>query len=116
MLRIGAPLGFGHRPLRPPIATFRNQYPDLRVHLELDDNVVDLLQTGTDPAIRDGQPQDSSRIGRELAPNHRLLCAAPDYLDWHDRPQHPTTCASMPASCSASANRRTGSSRAAACG
>ncbi|TBW03916.1 hypothetical protein E0E52_13330 [Azotobacter chroococcum] len=36
-LRIGAPLGFGHRPLRPPIATFRNQYPDLRVHLELEE-------------------------------------------------------------------------------
>jgi DNA-binding transcriptional LysR family regulator len=116
LLRIGAPFSFGRSPLLPPIATFRNQYPDLRVHLELDDNLVDLLQTGTDPAIRDGQPQDSSRIGRELAPNHRLLYAAPDYLDWHGRPQHPTTCASMPASCSASANRRTGSSRAAACG
>ncbi|OHC11055.1 MAG: hypothetical protein A2002_00875 [Pseudomonadales bacterium GWC1_66_9] len=37
LLRIGAPLGFGHRPLRPPIATFRNQYPDLRVHLELEE-------------------------------------------------------------------------------
>ncbi|MFB8830214.1 LysR family transcriptional regulator [Azotobacter sp. CWF10] len=89
LLRISAPFGFGRRHLVPLIATFRNRYPDLRVRLELDDNLVDLVQEGVDLAIRYSQPQDSSLIGRELAPNHRLLCAAPDYLDWHGRPQHP---------------------------
>ncbi|TBU97144.1 LysR family transcriptional regulator [Phytopseudomonas dryadis] len=89
LLRISAPFGFGRRQLIPLIATFRKQYPELRIQLNLGDALVDLLEHEVDIAIRFGTPADSSLIARQLAPNNRVLCASPSYLDWHGRPTHP---------------------------
>lgn len=52
LLRTGAPLGFGRRPLLPPIATSRNQSPDLRVHLELEERTGREEIAGRPPACR----------------------------------------------------------------
>ncbi|TBU76285.1 LysR family transcriptional regulator [Phytopseudomonas daroniae] len=89
LLRISAPFGFGRRQLIPLIATFRKQYPELRIQLNFGDALVDLLEHEVDIAIRFGMPADSSLIARQLAPNNRVLCASPSYLDWHGRPTHP---------------------------
>lgn len=89
LLRVSAPFGFGRRRLLPLLATFRKQYPELRIQLNLGDALVDLLEHEVDVAIRFGKPADSSLIARQLAPNHRILCASPSYLDWHGRPQQP---------------------------
>ncbi|TBV08514.1 LysR family transcriptional regulator [Phytopseudomonas dryadis] len=89
LLRISAPFGFGRRQLIPLIATFRKQYPELRIQLNLGDALVDLLEHEVDIAIRFGTPADSSLIARQLAPNNRVLCASPSYLDWYGRPTHP---------------------------
>jgi len=70
----------GRQKLVPIIAAFMIQYPKIRVNLQLEDQIVDLIASQTDVAIRSAPMADSSLIARKLTDNHNLIVAAPDYL------------------------------------
>ena len=89
-LRVTAPLALGRRRIAPLLADFSALHPGLQVQLDLTDTVLDLVESGTDVAIRFGGLDDSSYISRPLAPNHRVLCASPAYLQRNGVPTHPT--------------------------
>lgn len=89
LLRITAPGELGRQWLAPLIAAFQERYPQVTVELTLTDAVVDLLASGHDVAVRYGALADSSLVARELAPNYRVLCAAPAYLARHGEPRTP---------------------------
>jgi DNA-binding transcriptional LysR family regulator len=86
LLKITAPHSFGRRRLVPLLAQFGILHPELRVHLQLTDDVLDLIAGGFDLAIRYGELRDSGMVARELLPNRRILCASPDYLRRHGQP------------------------------
>lgn len=88
-LRITAPASFGRMHLVPSLKDFLNAYPDLKLDLRLSDNIVDLVEGGFDIAIRNSKLTDSTLIARKLAPDKRIICAAPDYLKQHGTPQTP---------------------------
>ncbi|HSG89386.1 MAG TPA: LysR family transcriptional regulator [Pseudomonadales bacterium] len=88
-LSITCPVDFGTDHLVPRIAAFRERYPGLRIRLSLDDQVVNLVESGFDLAIRMGTLADSSLIARRLAEAPLYLCASPAYLDRHGRPETP---------------------------
>lgn len=79
-LRISAPTSFGRLHIAPFLAEFLKLYPDLRLDLQLSDRFVDIVREGFDIAIRVGDLPDSSLVARRLAPNHRVICASPDYI------------------------------------
>jgi DNA-binding transcriptional LysR family regulator len=89
LLRITAPGEFGRRWLAPIAAAFQELHPQVTIQLELLDAVVDLLDSGIDLGIRYGALADSSLVARELAPNYRVLCASPAYLQRHGEPRTP---------------------------
>lgn len=89
LLRMTAPGDFGRRWVAPILGDFQRLHPQLSVQLELTDAVVDLLAHGLDLAVRFGSLADSSLVARPLAPNYRVLCAAPAYLQAHGVPAHP---------------------------
>jgi DNA-binding transcriptional LysR family regulator len=89
LLRVTAPGELGRQRIAPLVARFQALYPQLRVQLELTDAVLDLLGGGLDVAIRFGRLADSSMVARPLAPNYRVLCAAPAYLERHGEPRQP---------------------------
>lgn len=86
-LHLTAPTGFGRRHLVPALSRFTREYPELRVQLALTDTVEDLAKGGFDLAIRYGEPLDSRMVARRLAPNRRVLCASPDYLQRKGAPR-----------------------------
>lgn len=88
-LRVNAPMSFGQLHVAPALPDFLAAYPELSVEMQLSDRTVDLIEEGFDLAIRIGQLRDSSLIARRLAPMHRVVCAAPAYLEARGRPQHP---------------------------
>ncbi len=80
VLKLTAPNGFGRRHVVPAVRSFQQAHPGVRVHLSLRDELVDLIGDGVELALRYGALDDSRLVARELAPNRRILCAAPEYL------------------------------------
>src|SRR3546814_17494618 len=66
-----------------------NRNPEVQVQMLVADRLVDLVEEGVDLAIRIAQLKDSSLIARKLAPNHRKLVAAPEYLAKWGAPARP---------------------------
>ena len=86
VLRISAPAVMGRRWIAPMIPAFREHYPDIEVRLQLTDRVADLVDEEIDVAIRRGYLRDSTLIARRIAPDFRVACAAPAYLEKHGTP------------------------------
>lgn len=89
VLRVSSPVALGRRWVGPALARFAAAHPAVTVQLSLSDTLVDLLEGGYDCAVRIGGPPDSRLVARRLADNRRIVCAAPDYLARHGRPQTP---------------------------
>jgi LysR family transcriptional activator of dmlA len=89
LLRVNATLGFGRSHVAPLISRFVRKYPQVEVQLQLSVNPPALTEDTFDVCIRFGAPPDARVIARHLAPNRRLLCAAPAYLAKHGIPKVP---------------------------
>ncbi|HXP96325.1 MAG TPA: LysR family transcriptional regulator [Telmatospirillum sp.] len=86
LLRVTAPIAFGRKILAPLVPAMLRAHPELRIDLEMNDAVVDIVSTGVDVAIRVAPLRDSGLIARRLAGSPRVLCAAPRYLADHGAP------------------------------
>jgi DNA-binding transcriptional LysR family regulator/uncharacterized protein YjbJ (UPF0337 family) len=89
VLRINIPGAFGRRHVMPHLPDFLAAYPDISVDATLTDATVNLIETGTDVAIRIGTLADSSLVARHLAPHRRALVASPGYLALQPPPLAP---------------------------
>ena len=79
-MRLNVPASFGRLHVLPYLPEFAANYPDIRLDITFTDTMVDIIDTGTDLAIRTGTLADSRLIARKLAPHRRLLCASPSLL------------------------------------
>jgi DNA-binding transcriptional LysR family regulator len=86
VLRLTAPSVFGQSIVLAVLPALLEQHPELRVDLEVSDRLVDIVAQGLDLALRVAPLADSQLIARQVAPNPRVLCAAPAYLARHGRP------------------------------
>jgi DNA-binding transcriptional LysR family regulator len=89
LLRVNATLGFGRSHVAPLISRFVRKYPQVEVQLQLSVNPPALTDDSFDVCIRFGAPPDGRIIAKYVAPNRRLLCAAPAYLARHGTPKVP---------------------------
>ena len=89
-LRLSAPIAFGVRHLAPLLATLAERHPRLEIDLSLSDRLVDLVAERFDVAVRMGSLEDSSLVGRRIAPVRAGLVASTAYLAAHGRPQAPS--------------------------
>ena len=90
LLRISAPAVLGEVHVGAMAAAFQDAFPDVRVDLDASDRLVDLVEEGFDVAIRIADTlEDSTLVVRRLAPEQRLLCASPTYLQRRGTPRTP---------------------------
>lgn len=83
-LRVASASLFASLHLVGPIATFRQEHPDVDVDLRLDDRFINLVEDGLDLAIRIIEtPPDSSLVARRLATTTHHLLASPAFLKAH---------------------------------
>ncbi|MCB1503702.1 MAG: LysR family transcriptional regulator [Hyphomicrobiaceae bacterium] len=80
VLKVTAPTAFSRLHIAPHLPAFLARYPEIEIDMHLTDNFVDIIRDGFDVAIRIGELRDSTLVARKLAPDHRVLCAAPRYL------------------------------------
>jgi DNA-binding transcriptional LysR family regulator len=85
-LTVSAPAGFGRQHVASLIPAFLAEHKEVKVTLNLNDRVVDLIGEGVDVAIRIAALSDSNLIGVKLADNKRVVVASPDYLKRNGKP------------------------------
>lgn len=79
-LRVTATVGIGSYWLAPRLRLFTDLYPDIRIHLILDDGELDLVHRQADVALRMRQPVQSDLIQRKLFDVRYHVYGAPDYI------------------------------------
>jgi len=88
-LRVNATLGFGRSHIAPLLADFSRKHPKVDVQLQLSVNPPPLADDVYDLCFRFGHPTDSRAVARMVAPNRRIVVAAPAYLKRHGTPAAP---------------------------
>jgi LysR family transcriptional regulator, transcriptional activator for dmlA len=89
LLRVNATLGFGRMHVAPIVARFVKRHPKVEVQLQLSVNPPPLTDDSFDVCFRFGAPPDARVVARRLAPNRRVLVAAPAYLARAGEPKSP---------------------------
>jgi LysR family transcriptional activator of dmlA len=89
LLRVNATLGFGRSHIAPVISQFVRCYPEVDVQLQLSVDPPPLSDDAFDVCVRFGEPPDARVIARRVAPNRRVLCAAPAYFSSRPVPKNP---------------------------
>lgn len=91
-LRLAATFGFGRLWVGPALADFQHRYPRVAIDLQLTERLPDLAVEGFDGAIwlwnAPGE-RAAEWVSRRLAPNQRVLVAAPSYVLAHGTPRTP---------------------------
>lgn len=88
-LRVACPRPLGQRYLVPLLTAFTQQHPQVEITLVVEDRLTDLVAEQIDVAIRVAHMEDSTLVARKLAPNPRVLVAAPAYLARAGTPKTP---------------------------
>lgn len=88
-LKVLMPHDTGILILEPELAAFHARYPNVQLHVTLDNHALDLVEHGFDLAVRPGPVRDSSYHVRRLGLSPLHLFASPSYLDREGRPAHP---------------------------
>lgn len=86
LLRMTCAVAYGERFIAPLVTQFMDEYPQLRVDIELTNDTLDLVHEGMDLAIRLGRLPESRLVATRLAPRRMYLCASPSYVQRYGRP------------------------------
>lgn len=88
-LRVTAPTVFGQTHIVPLLPELQARYPSMTIELLLTDAYLDLIEERVDVAIRLGSLQDSTYIARRLQKMDFFICASPEYIEKHGKPDTP---------------------------
>lgn len=88
-LRVASSFGFGRVWLAPVLAALRHLHPAVEVELHLFAHLPDMGSGQFDAAVWLWQPDSPALVTRRLAPNRRVVVAAPAYLKRRGEPLTP---------------------------
>lgn len=88
-IRVGAPMSFGISQVAQALPAFMREHPQVRLDVQLSDEMVDVVGGGFDVVLRISNLGDSSLLARRMCTVRRLLVGAPAYFEQHGRPKHP---------------------------
>ena len=87
VIRLTTTVSFGSTWLARQLGDFLDLYPDIRVHLLLVDQDLDLAKREADVAIRFHRPFQAELMQKPLTGIRHFLCASPEYLARHGVPR-----------------------------
>ena len=89
LLRVSLPVAFARLHVAPILPEFLTSCRDMELELLMTDSVINLVEHRIDLAIRIGNLESSSLIARKLAPNRRVVCGSPEYIQTRGEPSVP---------------------------
>lgn len=87
LLRISAPHTWAEILISPYLGEFLQQYPEVKIDIESNNNIQDIIEDRLDIVIRVGALVDSSYIAIPLGDIRVVMCATPEYLRKHGTPE-----------------------------
>jgi DNA-binding transcriptional LysR family regulator len=81
LLRINAPASFGSKYLLNVLSQFMHRYPEVKLEVEFNDRLIDVVAEGYDVVIRVGEIKDSNLVARKFTSSRGVVVASPDYLE-----------------------------------
>ncbi|MGE7957641.1 LysR family transcriptional regulator [Pseudomonas sp. NPDC089530] len=88
-VRLTVPVSLGETFFEGLLLAFSQQYPEVQIELELNNNYRDLIRDGFDLGIRSEVANDQRLVARPLLAWHEVTCASPVYLEQHGEPLAP---------------------------
>ena len=88
-LRVTASIVYGEMNIVPLLPEMSARYPSLSIELILTDAYMDLIEERIDIAVRLGTLQDSSYIAKQIKKLEFYICASPEYIGKHGKPDLP---------------------------
>lgn len=90
-LRLNVPVSAARLTLPAILPGFMIAFPDIRVEIDAEDHLVDVLASGSDAGIRYEERLEQDMIAVPIGPRIQRFAtaAAPAYLDRHGRLSHP---------------------------
>ncbi|HRF07382.1 MAG TPA: LysR family transcriptional regulator [Xanthobacteraceae bacterium] len=95
-LRLTVPTSFGRYFFEKIFVEYARRYPDVRLDVRFTEQFVDLVETGTEIAIRIGMLNSSSLVARRVGTVKRTLVASPGLLARHPAPRFPDHLRAIP--------------------
>ncbi|PJG82403.1 LysR family transcriptional regulator [Caviibacterium pharyngocola] len=89
VIRLTSSLSFSTSHLLGALHQFQTLHPNLKIHLNLSEESLNLVEERIDLAIRISSSPNPALIARPLAPCHSVLVATADYLARFGTPQLP---------------------------
>ncbi len=88
-LRVSAATVLGHVRVLPIVIAFQEANPEIKLHLDLSDRVVDMIEERIDVAVRTTAKPPPSFVAKKLDDDVRVICATPRYLERRGTPKTP---------------------------
>lgn len=89
ILKISAPYVWTESLIAPHLNQFILRYPEIKLDIECNDNIQDIIEDQLDITLRVGTLKDSSNISVPLAKIRMVMCATPAYIKENGMPRTP---------------------------
>ena len=80
LLRINAPGSFGSKYLLNILPQFMHRYPEVKLEVEFNDRLINVVEEGYDVVVRVGEIKDSNLVARKFTSSRAVVVASPDYI------------------------------------
>jgi len=89
LLRISAAKPLVNQLLKPLFMAFSKQYPTVKLHVKVTEQLSDPLYDAVDIVIHRNKKPIESLVNINIGKIEHVLCASPDYIKQHGTPTHP---------------------------
>ena len=87
LLRISVPHTWAEAKIVPHLGEFLSLYPEIKLEIQCNDHIQDMVEERLDLVIRVGRANDSSYIAIPFSKVKIILCASPEYFEQEGRPK-----------------------------
>lgn len=95
-VHLTSPVEFGNRVLAPALVGLLEDFPGLRLKIDLTDRPLDLVAGGYDIAVRIGELEDSGLVAKKVGDMPVFVCASPTLIGRVGEPIEPTDLVTLP--------------------
>jgi len=89
VLRIVIPPYFSRHHIVPYLEEFLSIYPSLKLDILLTEDPINIIEEGYDLQVRIQIPDEENLKVEKLMTNHKIICAASEYIAKHGEPKTP---------------------------